>query len=186
LGGLIPWKKGTNLVKVTIMSQPNVNLEERIKDWKRGRLSTEEVQSLAADIGNTHTSEGIPELVRMLEHTDEIVRYNAVNSLCFEFHYVPVVGKLLDMLATDSDEDCRRVAAGGLGNLCANTKNRTVMSSLAKAVLGDRDEYVRTSAYKSVLIINGVSRDEHLELLRHEKLSIDLAKMNTILEEVGR
>jgi hypothetical protein len=74
------------------------------------------------------------------------------------------------MLAQDSDAGCRRVAAGGIGNLFQDTKERGVLDALANAALNDADEYVRASAYKALQIVSGVSRDEHLCLLRSQDL----------------
>jgi HEAT repeat protein len=88
------------------------SLEQVLENWRQGRALLEEVRSLAADLGNEHYAAGVPDLIQLLEHDDEIVRYNAANSLAFEFHYEPSAGRLLAMLASDPDDDCRRVAAG--------------------------------------------------------------------------
>jgi HEAT repeat protein len=167
------------------MEQLNNILEQALENWRQGRASLEEVRSLAADLGNQHFAPGIPGLVQLLDHEDQIVRYNAVNSLAFEFHHEPIVRKLLAMLAEDSDEDCRRVAAAALGTLCQNSRDRHVLEALAKAALNDSDEYVRSSAYKALRIVNGVSREEHLELLRSQSLSVDSARVQAILTEVS-
>jgi HEAT repeat protein len=98
------------------------------------------------------------------------VRYNAANSLAFDFQHRAARDKLLRMLAQDSDAGCRRVAAGGIGNLFQDTKERGVLDALANAALNDADEYVRASAYKALQIVSGVSRDEHLCLLRSQDL----------------
>src|SRR5713101_7536220 len=121
------------------------SLPKVLESWQQGRTSTAEIRSLAADLGNQHFAPGIPVLVQLLDHGDEIVRYNAVNSLAFEFQYKPAADKLIVMLAQDSDEDCRAVAAGALGNLFQNIRDGRVLAALAKADLNDSDEDVRSS-----------------------------------------
>lgn len=111
------------------------------------------------------------------------MRYNAANSLAFDFHYLPASGELLTMLARDRDADCRRVAAAALGNLLQNKNDRRTLEALAEAALTDSDEDVRRSAYKSLQIVHGVGRDEQLKLLRDEHLAVDSSRVFAILEE---
>jgi HEAT repeat protein len=165
--------------------KPEKGLGQALESWQQGRASLEEVRALAADLGNEHYTEGIPGLMQLLDHDDEIVRYNAVNSLAFEFHYEPVAEKLLAMLAGDPDDDCRRVAAGGLGALFQNSRERWILAALAHSALKDPEEYVRSSAYKSLQIVNGVSREKHLELLRDQSLSVDPARVQSILTAIS-
>ena len=165
--------------------KPDKGLGQALESWRQGRASLEEVRALAAELGNEHYTEGIPGLLQLLDHDDEIVRYNAVNSLAFEFHHKPVAEKLLAMLAGDSDDDCRRVAAGGLGALFQNSKDRRILAALGHSALNDPEEYVRSSAYKSLQIVNGVSRDQHLELLRDRSLSVDPARVESILRDIS-
>ena len=162
------------------------SLQQALETWRQGRASLDEVRALAADLGNKHFSPGIPTLVELLDHEDEIVRYNAVNSLAFEFQHKPAADRLLTMLGEDADEDCRRVAAGALGNLFQNSREGRVLAALAKAALNDPDEDVRRSAYKALLITNGVSREEHLEILRSQTLLVDPARVKAILAEISR
>ena len=165
--------------------KPENGLGQALESWQQGRASLEEVRALAADLGNEHYTEGIPGLMRLLDHDDEIVRYNAVNSLAFEFHHKPVAERLLAMLAGDSDDDCRRVAAGGLGALFQNSRDGRILAALGHSALNDPEEYVRSSAYKSLQIVNGVSREQHLELLRDQSLSVDPARVQTILTAIS-
>jgi HEAT repeat protein len=162
-------------------SEKTENLRQALETWRRGGASVREIQSLAADLGNQHFAPGIPTLIQLLDHEDEIVRYNAVNSLAFEFHYEPVADKLVTMLTLDSDSDCRGAAAGGLGTLCRNSKDRRVLSALGEAALNDTDEYVRSSAYKALQIVNGVSPAEYLELLMNRSLSVEPELVKAIL-----
>lgn len=158
-------------------------MDEVIHQWKQGMATTEQVIDLAADLGNRHYNAGIPILLQLLKHSNAIVRYNAVMSLAFEFHHMEAVEPLLNMLANDEDEECRDVAAGGLGNLCQDTRDRRVLEALAESVLSDSDEGVRRSAYKALEIVNGVSRDEHLRLLRDRELRVDPQRVRCILQQ---
>jgi HEAT repeat protein len=166
------------------MPQPR-DLSQALKNWRLGQASLEEVQLLAADLGNQHFEPGIPVLLELLDHEDPIVRYNAAMSLAFEFHHVPATERLLSLLALDPDDDCRSVAAGALGALRQNTKDRRVLEALGQASLNDRDEYVRNSAYKSLQIVNGVSREEHLQILQNRDLSVNPARVQAILREIS-
>jgi HEAT repeat protein len=139
---------------------------------------------MAAEMGNQHYSPGIPALVELLGHEDELVRYNAVNSLAFEFHHKPIVTKLLAMLAEDSDEDNRRIAAAALGGLSQDSQDRRVLAALAKAALNDPDEDVRKSAYKALLSVNGLSREQHLRVLTDPNLPVDMNRVKAILAEI--
>ena len=161
-------------------------LEQALESWRQGRASLEQVRSLAADLGNQHFAPGIPGLIQLLEHKDEIVRYNAVNSLAFEFHHKPVADQLLAMLTRDPDDDCRRVAAAALGSLFQNSRDRRILAALGQVTLNDPEEYVRSSAYKALQIVNGVSREEHLALLRSQSLSVDPARVEGILAGISR
>jgi HEAT repeat protein len=161
--------------------EPQKNLEQVLESWQHGRASLEHVRALAADLGNEHYAPGIPALIQLLDHDDEIVRYNAVMSLAFEFHHKPVANRLLAMLADDPDDDCRGIAAGALGSLFQNSRDRRILVALGRAALNDPEEYVRSSAYKSLQIVNGVSREEHLELLRSQSLSVDPARVEAIV-----
>jgi hypothetical protein len=167
------------------MEHLDKDLQRALEDLRMGRASLEEVRSMAADLGNRHFASGIPDLVQLLEHEDSIVRYNAVNSLAFEFHYKNVADRLLAILARDSDEDCRRIAAAALGDIFQNSRDRRALSALANPALYDLDDDVRKSAYKALLIVNGVSQDEHVELLRSQTLLVDAARVKAILTEVS-
>lgn len=165
------------------MKEFDNNLQQALQDWRQSSL--DQVRSLAADLGNRHFAAGIPVLVQLLDHEDEIVRYNAVNSLAFEFGYKPAAERLLTMLAVDPAEDCRLVAGAALGNLFQNSKDRDVLAALAKAAINDPDEDVRSSAYKALLIVNGVSREEHLRVLTGPSLPVDPARVKAILEQLS-
>ncbi len=165
--------------------EPQKSIQQALESWQQGVASPEQVRALAADLGNEHYSQGIPALTQLLDHDDEIVRYNAINSLAFEFHHKPVFEKLLAIMSGDPDDDCRGAAAGGLGALFQNSKDRRVLGALGYSALNDPDELVRSSAYKSLQIVNGVSRDQHLDLLRNQSLKVDPARVESILTEIS-
>jgi HEAT repeat protein len=158
-------------------------LSAMLEHWQYGQAPAEEIRKLASELGNRHYEPGISVLLQLLRHEDELVRYNAITSLAFEFHYLPASDELLKMTAQDNDADCRRVAAAAIGNLQQNTNDRRVLTVLAERALTDPDEYVRSSAYKALQIVRGVTREEHLKLLRDERLEVDPARIHRILEE---
>jgi HEAT repeat protein len=167
------------------MARTDKDLEQALENWRQGRAAIDEVRSLAADLGNQHYSPGIPVLLELLDHEDGIVRCNAATSLAFELHHKPATDRLLAMLERDADPDNRDVAAAGLGGLSQDSKNRGVLEALAKAALDDPDEDVRSSAYKSMLIVNGVPREEHLRLILAGNLPVDSSNVHAILAETA-
>jgi len=85
------------------------------------------------------------------------------------------------MLTEDTDEDVRDVAAGALSTLWQGTKDPHILRALAKAALNDRDEDVRNAAYKAMIIVDGVPREQYLEILTTESLRVDPVRVRAIL-----
>ena len=157
------------------------NLERALDRWRQGIASLDEIRTLSQELGNQHFAPGIPALMQLLDNEDEIVRYNAAMALGFELHYEPATHKLLSMLASDIDEDVRDVAAGSLRTLWQSTKDQRVVRALATAALDDPDEDVRKSAYKALLIVNGVPSEEQLHLLTGGSLVVDRVRVQDIV-----
>ncbi len=149
------------------MEQNEKNLEASLENWRKGVAFVEEVRSLAQNLGAYLFQPGIPALVELLDHKDEMVRYNAAASLAMNFVYKPATKRLLTMLANDPDEDCRSMAASCLSSLCHDTKDHRVLAALAKSALEDPDEYVRNSAYRALLFVNGLAKEEHQSILQN-------------------
>jgi HEAT repeat protein len=120
-------------------------------------------------------------LYDLLNHEDAIVRYNAINSLGFEFADKACRDKLIKIATGDSDDDCRRVASAALGSIYQNSKDKKIMLALSDVALRDSDEYVRSSAYKAVLIVNGLPKDKQLSLIRSNNLAVDKKRIENIL-----
>ena len=166
------------------MEQTNANLRQSLDAWVQGRASLAEIRSLAADIGNHRYAPGVSTLLQLLDHEDEIVRYNAAMALGFDLNHKPATNKLLAMLAEDADEDVRDVAAGALRTLWQDTKDLQVLEGLAKAALTDADEGVRRAAYKAMLVVDGIPREQHLHLLTNASLPVDTARVWAILSSI--
>src|SRR5436309_2643593 len=98
-------------------NESSKDIESLLANWQAGVASLEERRSLAAKIGDGKLSSRTSVLKKMLEDEDAIVRYNAINSLAFELNDRSAVERMLSILASDGDEDCRRVAAAALGFL---------------------------------------------------------------------
>jgi HEAT repeat protein len=147
----------------------------------RGQLLIDEQRSLAADLGSLTdaTSEAI--LISLLGNSDPIVRYNAIIALGFDRGVRLASPILIRMVEDDPDEDCRSASASALGHMFQNTKDRDMLQVLSAAALHDPDDEVRRSAYRGVLIVSGVSPEEHLSLLRDEALLVDPDKVRRIL-----
>jgi HEAT repeat protein len=169
------------------MNNPKNDVEAMLKKFRQGEASVSETRSLAAEIGNRHIESGANDLVELLNHDDELVRYNAAMSLGFELHYQPATDRLIAMLECDVDADCRDVAAGALRTIWQNSKKWQVLASLGKAALADADEDVRKAAFLALLIVNGVSQEQHLEFLTHgQRPQVDVDRVKAILAENSR
>lgn len=166
------------------MDKKEKNLEASLENWRKGVASIEEVRSLAQDLGAYLYMPGIPILLELLEHKDEIVRYNAAGSLGSNFIYTPATGRLLKMLANDPDEDARSMAASSLASLCHDTKDRVVLAALAKSALEDPDEYVRDSAYQSLLFVNGLPEKKRQSIFQNPP-HVDPNRVRSILAEIS-
>jgi HEAT repeats len=160
------------------------NLERRLADWKDGEMSFEETSDLAREIGKRKLLSGVPLLLKLLDYPDCIVRYNAILALTFRLHQKSATEKLLSMAANDEDEDCRDAAAAGVGHLFQNSRDPRILAALGKLALNDPNENVRRSAYTYLLIVNGVSNEEHLNLLRDTSIETDPQVVEQILSAV--
>jgi hypothetical protein len=89
----------------------NENLEAALGISRTGATFIEEMRSLAQDLGAYLYMPGIHALTELLDNKDEMVRYNAAASLASNFIYRPATARLLTMLTSDPDEDCRSMAA---------------------------------------------------------------------------
>jgi HEAT repeat protein len=166
------------------MNELDNDLDVALENLRLGRASLDQIIKLSRDIGKQRLERGIPVLLQLLDYDDEIVRYNAAMSLGFNLHYKPATSKLLAMLSGDLDEDVRDVAAGALRSLWPNTRNPQILAALANAALSDPDEDVRKAAYLALLIVNGVSSEEHLRLLRAGPLPVDPERVKSIVEQL--
>ncbi len=166
-----------------IWTQDDV-LEKELENWRRGTASLKDIITLSRELGEQRHIPGIPALVEFLDHEDEIVRYNAAMSLGFNFEHRPATDKLAVMLCNDPDEDVRDVAAGALRVLWADSKNADILTVLAKAALNDPDQDVRKAAYLALIIVNGVSREEHLKLIMRERSPVDAACVESIMAQM--
>lgn len=167
------------------MDNPESALQEEIRSFCEGTLSLDQTRNLAARIGDMKYVAGAPVLLQLLQHKDEIVRYHAIMSLGFNLRFKDGTSALVQVLKGDPDEDCRDAAAGALGALWRNTKDRQIIEDLANAALEDSDEDVQKAAYSSLIAVNGVSDEEYLEMLRQERKPVDPRRVDSIVTGKG-
>ena len=115
--------------------EPLTNQEHALQKWRKGQASLEDVRALSHGIGKQPFEPGIPALVQLLDHEDEVVRYSAAKALGFDLKYKPATDKLVVMLEQDADEDAKDVAAGALKVIWQNTKEPLILKALAKSAL---------------------------------------------------
>ena len=118
-------------------------VEERLCLLQEGLLLDDlEVAGLAADLGTADyidTSEenyiqAMEVVEKLLDHPSEIVRYNSLGTLAYEWGASSKIGRIKKMASSDPDEDCRRQAVAALGSLFAGTRNVEILHFLASIV----------------------------------------------------
>lgn len=118
-----------------------------------------EIADFAADAGSENYIEAEPDVNRLLDHEDAIVRYNAMATLAYEWGRTYRMDRIREILFTDTDQDCRRQAAGALGSLFRGRQDTDVLEVLVRTAKNAREEMdVRAFAYTSALDVIGVSR----------------------------
>jgi hypothetical protein len=136
-------------------------ITDRLLQFRAGRLPPKEIASLAADIGRDNVIEAIPDLEALLYHPDEIVRYNAIGSLGYKFARTQIsrIDRLVEILRSDPDEDCRRIAASVFGVLYAGSKDKEIENILSRAVRDQTENPgVRIFAFTALQNIAGIPR----------------------------
>lgn len=135
------------------------SLSDRLALLRSGKLSSREIAEAIADFGSENLVEAKPDVERLLDHKDEIVRYNAIAALAYEWGITSRNKRIVEILLGDPDRDCRRQAAGALGSLFRNTKDRDTSRTLADVVLNEGEERdVRAFAYTAFLDVLAVPR----------------------------
>ena len=151
-------------------------VEERLCLLQEGLLLDDlEVAGLAADLGTADyidTSEenyiqAMEVVEKLLDHPSEIVRYNSLGTLAYEWGASSKIGRIKKMASSDPDEDCRRQAVAALGSLFAGTRNVEILHFLASIVTRlEEEEDVRESAYTGALDVLGIPYFEQPRPLR--------------------
>ena len=163
------------------MVMPENEIEQDIALWKKGELSTNLLRTLPSRIGRAEYREGISVLLELAFNRDAIVRYNAVMSLGFKLRFRDATDVLIKVLKDDSDIDCRDAAAGALGAMWRNTRDRRVVEKLTQIVLNDKDDDVRKAAYSSLITVDGISDEDYLEMLQNDRQPVNSTRVASIL-----
>ena len=151
----------------------------RLELLRKGQMSVDEVADFAADAGSQNYVEAEPDVNRLLNHEDAIVRFNALATLAYEWGRTPRTDRIREIVFTDPDRDCRRQAVGALGSLFRGKQDREVLDLLVRTVNNASEEMdVRAFAYTAALDVIGVSRAIQpnpvgLELGSGELLALD-------------
>lgn len=134
-------------------------LNRRLQLLRAGRLSRQEVRDFAADAGKENFIEAEPDLNQLLDHSDAIVRYNAIATVAYEWGRTRRIQRICEILRADPDRDCRRQAASALGVLARGTHDREIYFALAGVATNPAEFMdVRAFAFVSALDVVGVSK----------------------------
>lgn len=139
----------------------NLPVEERFRLLRRGLASEGEIADAVADFGTSNFIEARDIVEEYLDDPSEIVRYNAMATLAYEWGVCGRPDRLIEILLHDEDVDCRRQAAGALGSLFRQKKDSSIAKHLLAVIRNDTEnEGVRAFAYTALLDVMGVPRDK--------------------------
>jgi HEAT repeat protein len=138
----------------------DLSLAARLSLLRKGQLNEDEIADAVSDFGTTNFIEAIPDVERLLDHSNSMVRYNALATLAYEWGTAERVDRIVDILKHDPDQDCRRQAAGALGSLHRGAQDKLLAKTLAIVIM-DQDEKddVRRFAYTALLDVLGIARE---------------------------
>jgi len=161
----------------------NLSLNKRLSLLREGRLSAREIADAVADFGSENFVEAKADVERLLDHGDEIVRYNAISTLAYEWGTTDRPERVVEMVLNDPDVDCRRNAASALGSLFRSSNDSKILEILANVVLDPaQEDQVRCSAYAALLDVLGVPKQHQPDTF---SLKLD-AQVDWILVEQCR
>jgi HEAT repeat protein len=155
------------------MNEYETNLQKEIKIYRGNRATLDQLRDLAANIGDQGCLAEAHILVELLHHPDEIVRYHATISLGFKLKFKDASSSFVKMMEADPDVDCRDAAAGALGVLWRDSRNNFIIEQLSRVALEDTNEDIQKAAYFALIIVNGISDGEYLQMLKHNRPSVD-------------
>ncbi len=100
-----------------------VGRRERLRALREGRIKLEDLYSLLDELDESDSTYAEPDVARLLEHENPIVRYTAIVVLALRWDMRRYHDKLEAMLANDLDADVRRMAASALGWLLRGSRD---------------------------------------------------------------
>jgi len=134
-------------------------MADRLVLLRKGQLSAIETADFAADAGTHNFVEARQDVERLLDHESPIVRHDALGTMAYEWGLSSRVDRILEMLVSDEDRDCRRQAAAALGSLLRGQRSEHVLDALVRTARNTEESMdVRAFAYSSALDVIGVSR----------------------------
>src|ERR1043165_2719346 len=143
------------------MNKKSFSLNDQLKFRRENNVVGPALADLVAQIGATRDLEAAPEIEKLLDDDSELVRYNAMGVLAFDFGACSRMGRLHEILRFDRDELCRGRAASALGSLRRNSNDAELMGLFASIASDDSEqEHVRISSYKALLNVMGVPRSQ--------------------------
>ena len=121
------------------------------------------------------------------EATEDETTPNWIGAHVRAFEFMGGVAELLipDNTKTGVSKVCRyEPDLNCLASLCHDTRDRAVLAALAQSALEDPDEYVRDSAYQSLLLVNGLPEDQRQRIFQSPP-HVDPARVKAILSGIA-
>lgn len=132
----------------------DVGRREKLRALREGRIEIEDLYGLLDELDESDSTCAEPDVARLLEHENPIVRYTAIGVLAYRWEMRDYREKLVAMLANDPDADVSHTAASALGWLLRGSRDAAATELLLKKIRSDdENKVVREMAYGALLDI---------------------------------
>jgi HEAT repeat protein len=130
------------------MMQDNTSLRTKLKALRKGEIPSEELYGLIHDFGHAMFLDAEPDVVALLNHSNDLIRSIAVRVLTFHWDNNRHRDELIRVLQHDPDKEVRSFSAAGLGFVFRDSHDPVVSRALIKKVRDNKEVLlVRDAAY---------------------------------------
>jgi len=126
-------------------------LRDKLTALRKGAIPPEELYGLVHAFGHAMYLEAEPDVVALLDHSNERIRCIAIRVLTFHWNISRHWDRLIRLLRDDPDDEVKSFTAAGLGFVFQNARDPIVSQALIDKVR-DRREHplVREAAYSAL------------------------------------
>lgn len=140
-------------------------VEADLATLRRGEIPRKGIFDAIHNFGEEHFMDALPEIKKYINSTDERLRYIALHVLTQHYQLPEYARVAIEMMKSDSDEECRLMAISGLLSLQRGTSDPHALKALAALVRDENeDKFIRERAYRAMRGITSYDKDEQLRL----------------------